>query len=66
MIFYIASFVTEDITFTAYADTPQLARNLLMHEWEKYAEENTSTFTWRHIAPWVDVYPMEMNTAHRQ
>jgi len=66
MIFFIAEFVTESITFTAYADTPQLARNLLMQKWEKHAEENNASLTWAHIASWVDVYPMEMNTAHRR
>lgn len=66
MIFYIGRLETENFEFTAYAETPALARELIRKRWAKHVKQTSASLTWEDIKIWVNVYPMEMNTATRQ
>ncbi len=66
MIFYIAYLETQNFEFYAYAETPALARDLMAKAWNKHRKATGASLTAKDVASWVNVYPMEMNTAHRR
>lgn len=66
MVFYIAHFETATFEFFAYGETPALARELMQKQWAKHVKQTGASLLWEQIAPWVDVTPTEMNSAHRR
>lgn len=66
MVFYIAHLETANFEFYAYAETPELARELMAKQWNKHRKATGAILTAKDVASWVNVYPMEMNSAHRR
>lgn len=66
MTFYVGRFETASFDFVAYAETPEMARELLRKQWAKHRRQTGAWLTWADISEWVIVTETQMNTAHRR
>ena len=66
MTFYVARYETASFEFFAYAETPEIARELLRKQWAKHRRQTGAWLTWADVSEWVIITATEMNSAHRR
>lgn len=66
MIFYIGHYETQSFEFYTYAETPELALELMRKQWAKHKKQTGALYQWQDVKEWVTITATEMNSAHRR